>query len=82
MPLISYPYINKRSDTHMTKKLITINEFLNYSGFKSKTSYYNLIKTDPLAPKPIRVGIRKVMLSLEEVNYWLESRKAERRDVA
>jgi predicted DNA-binding transcriptional regulator AlpA len=66
----------------MTKKLITINEFLVYSGFKSKTSYYNLIKTDPLAPKPIRVGIRKVMLSFDEVNSWLESRKAERHEVA
>lgn len=66
----------------MTKKLITITEFLIYSGFKSKTSYYNLIKTDPLAPKPIKVGIRKVMLSLDEVNIWLESRKAERREVA
>ncbi|MDF7670132.1 hypothetical protein PT276_02745 [Orbaceae bacterium ESL0721] len=66
----------------MITKLITITEFLSYSGFKSKTSYYNLLKTDPCAPKPIKVGIRKVMLSLDDVNNWLESRKIERREVA
>lgn len=66
----------------MTKKLITIGEFLTYIGYTSRSSYYNLLKTDPSAPKPIRVGIRKVMLSLDEVNLWLESRKAERSEVA
>lgn len=66
----------------MTKKLITIAKFLAHAEFRSKTLYYNLIKTDPVASKPIFVVIRKVMLFSDEIYSWLESRKVGRREVA
>ncbi|MCX8616808.1 hypothetical protein J3U42_00175 [Gilliamella sp. B2923] len=65
----------------MNKILITIIKFLAYAEFRIKRFYYNLIKTDLLASKPIFVGIPKLCF-FDEIYSWLESRKVERREVA
>lgn len=58
----------------MQKQIISINEFLNLLGFKSRTTYYNLEKLDPTFPKRIRLGARKVGLYLDDVNNWIKQK--------
>lgn len=56
--------------------LIPLKDFLNQLGYKSPSSYYQMLDKDPTAPKPIKLFGRKVFLSSHEVNQWIESKKA------
>ncbi|MFQ1007023.1 helix-turn-helix transcriptional regulator [Gilliamella apicola] len=59
--------------------LIPLKDFIALIGYKSTSSYYQMLKNDKTAPKPIKLFGRKVFLSSQEVNSWIESKKAARR---
>lgn len=57
---------------------IPLKDFIALIGYKSTSSYYQMLKNDKTASKPIKLLGRKVFLSSQEVNSWIELKKATR----
>lgn len=65
-------------DKNQNDTLIPLKEFMEKIGYKSTSSYYQMLKNDITAPQPIKLLGRKVFLSSYEVENWIESKKATR----
>lgn len=66
------------TETTSNLSIMPKKEFLTLLGYKSNESLRNLLKRDETAPQPFKPAGRKVFFVREEVENWLESKKATR----
>ncbi|WP_418910269.1 helix-turn-helix transcriptional regulator [Achromobacter spanius] len=59
------------------KTLVSVPRAMELSGHHSRSSFYRRIKTDPMFPRPIKLG-RSTRFVLEEIVDWVEGKIAER----
>lgn len=57
---------------------IPLKDFIALIGYKRTSAYYQMLKNDKTTSKPIKLLGRKVFLSSQEVNNWIELKKAAR----
>lgn len=50
---------------------------MELSGHYSRSSFYRRLKTDPMFPRPLKIG-RSTRFVLEEIVGWVEGKIAER----
>lgn len=66
------------SNLQSSTGLIPQKELLDLLGYKSAESLRNLLNRDETAPRPLKPSGRRVFFIKEEVENWLESKKATR----
>lgn len=59
------------------KTLVSVPRAMELSGHHSRSSFYRRLKTDPMFPRPLKLG-RSTRFVLEEIVGWVEGKIAER----
>ncbi|WP_392552718.1 hypothetical protein RHO14_02320 [Orbus wheelerorum] len=64
--------------SNLSDSIIPQKELMDLLGYKSPESLRNLLNRDKSAPRPFKPSGRRVFFIKNEVENWLESRKAVR----
>lgn len=63
----------KKTQTPVQQLLLNMNEFQLLTGYRSRQSVYNKMRSDPSFPRPRRTGNHSVAFLRSEVEQWVQN---------